>query len=60
MRNIYKKFNERLHIKRIYLTTRQKVRGVYKGIIEAHAQPEDILQSGLLKKRDINIELILI
>jgi len=60
MRNIYKKFKGSLNIKRIYLTTRQKVRGMYKGILEAHAQPGDILQSGLLKKRDITIDLELI
>ena len=60
MRNIYNQFKGSLNIKRVYLTTRQKVRGVYKGTMEAHAQPADILQSGLLKKRDVAVDLELI
>jgi primosomal protein N' len=62
MREIYKKFKEPLKIKRIYLASRQPSRGMYKykGILEAHAQPEVILESGLLKKRDISIDLVLI
>jgi primosomal protein N' (replication factor Y) len=62
MRGIYKKFKESLKIKRIYLASRQPSRGMYKykGILEAHTQPEDILESGLLKNRDISIDLVLI
>jgi primosomal protein N' len=62
MRGIYQKFKESLKIKRIYLANRQPSRGMYKykGILEAHAQPGLILESGLLKKRDISIDLVLI
>jgi len=60
MRNIYQKFKEPLNIKRIYLGGRKAVRGVYKGVLEAHAQPESIRESGLLGKRDIFIDLVLI
>jgi len=62
MRGIYKKFKESLKIKRIYLASRQPSRGMYKykGILEAHTQPEVILESGLLKNRDISIDLVLI
>jgi primosomal protein N' len=62
MRGIYQKFKEPLKIKRIYLANRQPSRGMYKykGILEAHAQPGLILESGLLKKRDISIDLVLI
>lgn len=62
MRRIYQKFKESLKIKRIYLASRQPSRGMYKykGILEAHAQPEVILESGLLKKRDISIDLVLV
>jgi hypothetical protein len=62
MRGIYQKFKESLKIKRIYLARRQPSRGMYKykGILEAHAQPEVILESGLLKNRDISIDLVLI
>ncbi|UCH96622.1 MAG: hypothetical protein JSV88_07165, partial [Candidatus Aminicenantes bacterium] len=62
MRGIYQKFKEPLKIKRIYLASRQPSRGMYKykGILEAHAQPRLILESGLLKNRDISIDLVLI
>ncbi len=60
MRNIYKKFKVSLNIKRIYLSGRKSVRGVYKGVLEAHAQPDAIRESGLLGKRDIFIDLVLI
>jgi primosomal protein N' len=62
MRGIYQKFKESLKIKRIYLASRQPSRGMYKfkGILEAHSQPEVILESGLLRKRDISIDLVLI
>jgi len=60
MRHIYETFKEPLKIKRVYLTGRQAYRGVYKGILEAHAQPEAILKTGLLGKRNISIDLILI
>ncbi|MCP5107951.1 MAG: hypothetical protein GY950_31470 [bacterium] len=60
MRGIYKKHRERLTIKRVYLTGRKAVRGVYKGILEVHTQPGAILESGLLGKRNIFIELVLI
>ena len=62
MREIFMKFKEPLKIKRIYLANRQPSRGMYKykGILEAHAQPEVILESGLLNNRDISIDLVLI
>jgi primosomal protein N' len=62
MRGIFKKFKEPLKIKRIYLASRLPSRGMYKykGILEAHAQPGLILESGLLKNRDISIDLVLI
>ena len=60
MRNIYKKFKAPLKIKRAYLTGRQPHRGTFKGVLEAHAQPEAILKSSLLGKRNISIDLVLI
>jgi primosomal protein N' len=60
MRGIYGKFKGPLNIKRVYLSGRQAVRGSYKGILEAHAQPGAIIESGLLGRRDISIELILV
>lgn len=60
MRKIHTKFKTLLTIKRVYLSGRKAVRGVYKGVLEAHAQPEAIRESGLLGKRDIFIDLVLI
>lgn len=60
MRKIYQKLKEKLHIKRIYLTGRKPVRGNYKGILEAHTQPQSIIDSGLLAKRNISISLELV
>jgi primosomal protein N' len=62
MRGIYQRFKEPLKIKRVYLTSRQPGRGMYKykGILEAHALPEAILASGLLQNRDISFDLVLV
>jgi primosomal protein N' len=60
MRGIYVKFKDPLIIRRAYLSTRQAVRGTYKGILEAHALPEAIIESELLRKRDISVQLVLI
>ena len=60
MREIYKKFKTPLNIKRIYLNGRAAVRGVFKGTIESHSQPDAIRESGLLDKRDIFIDLVMI
>jgi primosomal protein N' len=60
MREIYKKFKTVLNIKRIYLGGRKAVRGAFKGIIEAHTQPDVIRESGILGSRDISIDLLLI
>ncbi|MCP4148833.1 MAG: hypothetical protein GY757_13890, partial [bacterium] len=59
MRGIYKKHKDSLNIKKSYLTSRKKMRGNFKGIMEAHAKPEEVLESGLIGKRNIVIDLIL-
>jgi primosomal protein N' (replication factor Y) len=60
MRDIYRDQKEFLNIKKIYLNGRKANRGVYKGIIEAHALPEEITNSGILENRDISIHLELV
>lgn len=60
MRKIYQKYKEPLNIRKVRLDSRKKYRGTYKGILEAHAQPEAIQSSGLLSKRNIAIDLELI
>ncbi|MCP5050366.1 MAG: hypothetical protein GY940_24595 [bacterium] len=60
IRTIKQKFQQELGIKKIYLTSRKAMRGNFKGILEAHAQPDDIIGSGLLERRDVNIQLELV
>lgn len=57
MRKIYRQFKSEFHIQRPYLISRQKTRGYYRGKMELHTRPEAILQSGLLKNRNIKIFL---
>ena len=60
MRKINKKFKTQLGIKRIYLFSRQRIRGAYRGIIEAHTFPQPLQESRLLQKKNIAIEPVMI
>ncbi len=60
MRRIHGNFKAPLNIKRTYLMGRKPYRGVYKGILEAHTQPRHIIDAGLLGKKDISIELVVV
>ena len=60
MREVYIPFKESLCIKKVYLLSRTANRGVFKGIIELHAQPLSIKESRLLENRDIEIRLELV
>lgn len=60
MRKIYQTHKAGLGIEKIYLSSRRKVQGTYKGIIEAHTLPGPIHGSGLLQKRNITIDLHMI
>jgi len=59
MRKIFNRYKETINIKNIYLTTRQPLKGKYKykGIIEAHAWPEEINKTSLFNNRNIKIHL---
>ncbi|MCP4221590.1 MAG: hypothetical protein GY765_43600, partial [bacterium] len=57
MRDIYGEHKDLLKIKKAYLSGRKPVRGVVKGILEVHARPEVIRGSGLLGKRNIQVNL---
>lgn len=57
MRLIFNKFKDKLNLRKVYLVSKKKIRGNYKGEMEAHSFPESILESGLLKKRNVNIKL---
>ncbi len=60
MRSICKKFKSELGIKKAYLSSRKRIKGTYKGIIEAHTLPRSIRESNLLQKRNLTIDLIMI
>jgi primosomal protein N' (replication factor Y) len=49
MRELSGKFKDELQIKRNYLTSRQPLRGTYRGILELHASAEKIAAAGLHK-----------
>lgn len=49
MRGLNLRYKEDLQIKRIYLLSRQPLRGTYRGILELHTSAEKIAQAGLHK-----------
>jgi len=57
MRDLYRKYKGDLQIKKIYLASRQPLRGSYRGIVELHAPVEKIIAAGLqhLKKSSLNL-----
>ena len=58
MRNMYIEFKDKLNINRVYLVSGKRIRGRYRGVLEAHSSPESILESGLMKKKNINIKMV--
>lgn len=59
MREVFSEFRESLNIKRIYLVSRVKMRGFYKGSIQIHTAQENIFSSGILKVKGIKIRGLL-
>ncbi|MBN2398926.1 MAG: hypothetical protein JXI33_01150 [Candidatus Aminicenantes bacterium] len=57
MRDLYKKYRSALQIKKIYLVSRQPLRGVYSGILELHAPADKIIETGLhqIKKSTLSL-----
>lgn len=51
MRGLNRDHRRDLQIKRIYLVSRQPLRGTYRGILELHAPAEEIARAGLHKIR---------
>lgn len=60
MREIYREHRETLSITRQYLCGRKALRGFFKGILEAHTEPENIIAAGLQRKRRVTLRLDLI
>lgn len=59
MREVFSEFRESLNIKRIYLVSRVKKRGFYKGSIQIHTAQEKIFNSGILKLKGLKIRGLL-
>jgi len=57
MRGLNLKHKEDLQIKRIYLLSRQPLRGTYRGILELHTSAEKIAQAGLHKIKRSHLQL---
>lgn len=57
LRGIYKANKKSLNIKRVYLTQRHPVKGIYRGIIEAHASASAIIESRLTHERNTTVTL---
>ena len=57
MRGLNLKHKEELQIKRIYLVSRQPLRGTYRGILELHTSAEKIAQAGLHKIKRSHLKL---
>ena len=57
MRGLNLKHKEDLQIKRIYLVSRQPLRGTYRGILELHTSAEKIAQAGLHKIKRSHLQL---
>ena len=51
MRELYGRCRESLHVLRVYLVTRQKQRGTFRGVLELHADAEAIAAAGLPRIR---------
>jgi primosomal protein N' len=58
MRNIYGTYGNILNIKHIYLISRKKIRGNYKGRMECHTFPETVMASNILSAKRLLIQLL--
>lgn len=58
MRSIYARFKNGLKIRHLFLDSRHRVRGNFKGKIEIHCEPGDLVKTGLLQMRNIHVDLV--
>ncbi|MCK4943298.1 MAG: hypothetical protein KAS65_06970, partial [Candidatus Aminicenantes bacterium] len=59
MREIYTRFKLTLNINHVYLISRQKIRGKFKGKMEIHSHPEILIGSGLLEMKNVSLQVLL-
>jgi primosomal protein N' len=60
MRSVYLTYRDILNIKQIYLFSRKKIRGKFKGQVEIHASPQTIKKTDLLKRKNMSIKIVAI
>lgn len=58
MRDLYEKYKIELQIKKIYLISRQPLRGTYRGVLELHAPAEKIITAGLQQIKKSSLSLL--
>jgi primosomal protein N' len=58
LRPLYKKYRSELQISKIYLISRQPLRGVYRGVVELHAPAQKIVGTGLHKTKKSSLSLL--
>jgi primosomal protein N' len=58
MRDLHKKHKIELQIKKIYLISRQPLRGTYRGVLELHASAEKIIAAGLQQIKKSSLSLL--
>jgi primosomal protein N' len=59
MRELHTQFRSMLNINHIFLVSRTKIRGNYKGNMEIHSDPDTIRKSGILNGKDIRLQVVL-
>ena len=58
MRDLFRKHKDELQIRKIYLLSRQPLRGLYRGVVELHAPAEKIIASGLQQMKKSSLSLL--
>ncbi len=58
MRSIHIRFHKELNIRKIYLLSRSKIRGFYRGILHVHSGSEELLKSGIMKIKGTKVKSI--
>jgi primosomal protein N' len=58
MRGLYEKYKIELQIKKIYLISRQPLRGTFRGVLELHAPAEKIIAAGLQQIKKSSLTLL--
>jgi primosomal protein N' len=58
MRELHGKYKDELQIRKIYLVSRQPLRGAYHGVLELHAPADKIIAAGLQRLKKSSLSLL--